>query len=91
MLKTLLLSHDLNYKFFYKEEVMDKEQNTNEEISAAHLLTKLRNEVFEGSDSQLALALGRPLEEIENWQRETEEIDEDGEMKIRNLANERLG
>ena len=70
---------------------MDKEQKTNEETNVAQLLTKLRNEVFEGSDSQLALALGRPLEEIENWQRETEEIDEDAEMKIRNLANERLG
>lgn len=69
---------------------MDKEQNTNEEMDAAQLLTKLRNEVFEGSDSQLALALGRPLEEIEKWQRETEEIDEDGEMKIRGLAQERL-
>ena len=69
---------------------MDKEENANNETNAAELLTRLRNEVFEGSDSQLALALGRPLEEIENWQREAEEIDEDGEMKIRNLANERL-
>ena len=70
---------------------MDKEQNTNEDMNAAQLLTKLRNDVFEGSDSQLALALGRPLEEIENWQREAEEIDEDAEMKIRGLAQERLG
>lgn len=70
---------------------MDKEQNANEETSAAQLLTKLRNEVFEGSDMLLSVALGRPLEEVENWQRGTEEIDEDGEMKIRGLAQERLG
>ena len=44
-----------------------------------------------GSDPQLALALGRPLEEVEAWQRETEDIDEDAEMKILGLAEERLG
>lgn len=69
---------------------MNKEENANNETGTTELLTRLRNEVFEGSDSQLALALGRPLDEIENWQREAEAIDEDGEMKIRNLANERL-
>ena len=69
---------------------MDKEQNTKNENSTMELLLKLRNEVFKGSDSQLALALGRPLEQVEAWQRETEEIDEDAEMKIVGLAEERL-
>ena len=53
-------------------------------------LMKLRSEVFKGSDSQLALALGRTLEEVQNWQTGDEDIDEDAEMKIINLAQERL-
>ena len=68
---------------------MDKEQNTKNENSTMELLLKLHNRV-KGSDSQLALALGRPLEQVEAWQRETEEIDEDAEMKIVGLAEERL-
>lgn len=70
---------------------MEKEENTNNQPETMKLLIKLRNEVFEGSDSQLALALGRPLTEVEAWQRETEDIDEDAEMKIHGLAEERLG
>ncbi len=70
---------------------MNKQQPAKEQTDTMKLLMQLRNEVFEGSDSQLALALGRPLEEIEAWQRETEVIDEDAEMKIKNLAEERLG
>lgn len=69
---------------------MEREENTNKQTETMELLLKLRNEVFEGSDSQLALALGRPLNEIEAWQRETAEIDEDAEMKIHGLAEERL-
>ena len=53
-------------------------------------LMKLRSEVFKGSNSQLALALGRTLEEVQNWQTGDADIDEDAEMKIINLAQERL-
>lgn len=53
-------------------------------------LMKLRSEVFKGSDSQLALALGRTIEEVQNWQTGNKDIDEDAEMKIINLAQERL-
>ena len=67
------------------------EENTSNESNTMELLLKLRSEVFEGSDSQLALALGRPLDEVEAWQRETADIDEDAEMKIHGLAEERLG
>ncbi len=52
-------------------------------------LMKLRNDVFKGSDAELALALGRTTDEVQGWQK-GEEIDEDGEMKIVNLAQERL-
>jgi hypothetical protein len=54
------------------------------------LLQKLKTEVFDGSSEQLALAMGRPVEEIEAWFGGEETIDEDAEMKIHGLAEERL-
>lgn len=53
-------------------------------------LQRLKAEVFGGSDDELALALGRPTEEIETWLAGGEEIDEDAEMKINGIAKERL-
>ena len=52
-------------------------------------LMKLRNDVFKGSDAELALALGRPTDEVQGWQK-GEQIDEDAEMKIVNLYQERI-
>ncbi len=54
------------------------------------LLKKLKTEVFSDSDENLALAMGRPTEEIEQWLGGGEEIDEDAAMKIHGLAEERL-
>ncbi len=54
-------------------------------------LERLKSEVFDNSNEHLALALGRPTEEIEAWFGGEEEIDEDAEMKIHGLAQERLG
>ena len=55
------------------------------------ILRKLKKEVFESSDVHVALAMGRPIEEIESWLSGAEEIDEDAEMKIHGIAKERLG
>lgn len=55
------------------------------------LLKRLRTEVYFDENMQLAEGLGRTTEEVEAWLGGTEEIDEDGEMKIRKLAQERLG
>ncbi len=54
------------------------------------LLHKLKQEVYKGHNSALALALGRPTSEIDAWFAGSEEIDEDAEMKIIKLADERL-
>lgn len=54
------------------------------------LLERLKTEVFYDENAALAEGLGRTTEEIEAWLDGSEEIDEDGEIKIRKLAEERL-
>jgi hypothetical protein len=52
-------------------------------------LERLKNEVFESSNRHVALALGRPVEEVDLWF-EGGEIDEDAREKINGIAQERL-
>ncbi|MCU1265772.1 MAG: hypothetical protein JWM21_2090 [Acidobacteria bacterium] len=54
--------------------------------SAATMLLKLRDRAFEASDEKLAVALGRPIEEINAWHSGQEVIDDDVVMKVRNIA-----
>jgi hypothetical protein len=53
---------------------------------AAQILRKLRNRAFEASDEKLAMALGRPVEEIVAWDNGLEPIDDDVVMKARGIA-----
>ena len=53
------------------------------------LLKHLRDAGFNGSDEQLALALGRPVEEVEGWMGGAEPVDDDVVMKARGIAKER--
>ncbi|HEY0377917.1 MAG TPA: hypothetical protein VGC87_13425 [Pyrinomonadaceae bacterium] len=53
------------------------------------LLRHLRDSGFEGSDEKLAVALGRPVEEVEAWTGGAETVDDDVIMKARGIANER--
>jgi hypothetical protein len=54
------------------------------------LLQRLKSEVYYDENEALALGLGRTTEEVEAWLGGEEEIDEDGEMKIHGLVQERL-
>ena len=56
---------------------------------AAQILVKLRDRAFEASDERLALALGRPTEEVTAWQSGRELIDDDVIMKARGIAMHR--
>ena len=52
-------------------------------------LARLKHEAFESSNRHLALALGRPVEEVDLWFAGGE-VDEDAQEKINGIAQERL-
>lgn len=56
---------------------------------ASQILVNLRDRAFESSDERLALALGRPAEEVAAWQAGQELIDDDVIMKARGIAMHR--
>ena len=60
------------------------------QAEASRILRDIRDEAFDSSDEKLALALGRPTEEIQQWTRGEGIIDGDVVMKARALAIERL-
>lgn len=64
------------------------DQGTTEAEGRA-LLKHLRDAGFEGSDEKLAVALGRPVEEVEGWMGGAEPVDDDVVMKARGIAKER--
>jgi len=53
------------------------------------LLRNLRDRGFEGSNEKLAVAVGRPVEEITDWDSESAVVDDDVIMKVRGIAQER--
>ena len=56
------------------------------------ILKSLRDQGFEASDEKLAVALGRPVEEVAAWTGgggEGEQVDDDVIMKARGIAKER--
>jgi len=56
---------------------------------ASQILVNLRDRAFEASDEKLALALGRPPEEVAAWNTGAEVIDDDVIMKARGIAMHR--
>jgi hypothetical protein len=56
---------------------------------ASRILQDIRDTAFEASNEKLALALGRPTEEIEEWTNGHGPIDGDVVMKARTLAIQR--
>jgi hypothetical protein len=64
------------------------DRGTNQQ-AALQLLDKIKAEAFDSSDDKLALALGRPVEEISAWSMGEQSIDSDLLMKARALALER--
>ena len=69
------------------EEAVDDRGTSQSEGRA--LLKRLRDSGFEGSDEKLAVALGRPVEEVTAWTGGAEAVDDDVIMKARGIAKER--
>ena len=70
-----------------KQDPVD-DRGTNQSEGRA-LLKKLRDTGFDSSDEQLALALGRPVEEVEGWTGGATAVDDDVIMKARGIAEQR--
>ena len=70
------------------QNIVVDDQGTNQH-DAAHIIQNIRDAAFDSSDEKLALALGRPVEEIEAWTQGSEIIDGDGLIKARALAMQR--
>ena len=64
------------------------DQGTNQTEGRA-IIKRLRDKAFDGSDEQLALVLGRPVEEVEGWTGGAEPLDDDVLIKARGIAEER--
>jgi len=64
------------------------DRGTNETEGRA-ILKRLRDRGFDESDEKLALALGRPIEEVQGWTGGAEPVDDDVVMKARGIAKER--
>ena len=56
---------------------------------AAQILRDLRDRAFDGSEEKLALALGRPVEELQSWTNGEGTIDGDVLLKAKVMASER--
>ena len=64
------------------------DRGTNQSEGRA-ILKRLRDNGFDSSDEKLAVALGRPTEEVEAWTNGAEVVDDDVIMKARGIAKER--
>jgi hypothetical protein len=69
------------------EQAVDDRGTTESEGRA--LLKRLRDNGFDASDEKLAVALGRPLEQVEAWTGGDEAVDDDVIMKARGIARDR--
>jgi hypothetical protein len=81
------LSHSSGSEIFEGQIQVD-DRGTDQE-TASQILKTVRDDAFEGSDEKLALALGRPIEEINGWLDGSEIIDGDVLIKVRALAIQR--
>ena len=69
------------------EQEVDDRGTTQSEGRA--LLKRLRDHGFDSSDEKLAVALGRPVEQVEAWTGGAEPVDDDVIMKARGIARDR--
>ena len=72
---------------YFPDHIVD-DRGTGQE-KAARILRNVRDRAFDASDEKLAVALGRPVEEVAGWNAGRELIDDDVVMKARGIAMHR--
>ena len=85
--RVLSSRHDVFPQRQFPDHIVD-DRGTGQE-KAARIIRKLRDRAFEANDEKLALALGRPIEEIAAWNAGQQAIDDDVMMKARGIAMHR--
>ncbi len=60
-----------------------------DQTEARAILKRLRDNGFDSSDEKLAVALGRPIEQVAAWMNGVEPVDDDVIMKARGIATDR--
>ena len=68
---------------------MNQDEFTVDEAESRRSLERLKAEAFGGSDEEMAVAMGKTVEDIRYWL-SGGGIDEDAQMKINGIAKERL-
>jgi hypothetical protein len=67
----------------------DVDDRGTDQTEARAILKRLRDNGFDASDEKLAVALGRPIEQVAAWMNGVEPVDDDVIMKARGIATDR--
>jgi plasmid maintenance system antidote protein VapI len=67
----------------------DFDDRGSDQFDALRILRNLRDRAFDSSNEKLAVALGRPVHEVETLTHGAAAIDDDMLMKARGIAKER--
>ena len=81
------LERDANDESNQSENPLDDRGTDN--AAGLDMLRRLRDIGFDSDNEKLAVALGRPAEEVEAWMRGGGQLDDDVIMKARGVAQER--
>ncbi len=81
----------VGYLLFSRPKTRPRDENAVDDRGtgqhkAAQLLRNLRDRAFDADNGKLALALGRPEEEVRAWDTGLEVVDDDVVMKARGIA-----
>jgi ribosome-binding protein aMBF1 (putative translation factor) len=72
-----------------KEEQNSRSNGLEQQAETRSIIRQVRDEAFDSSDEQLALALGRPVDQVRAMAEGAEEPDDDVVMKLRGIAEQR--
>jgi hypothetical protein len=72
-----------------KQNTIQSDIGSGNPAETRNIIRELRDQAFDSSDEMLALALGRPIDQVRTLVAGTEDADDDIAMKVRGIAEER--